>query len=189
MSETSRSRKRLAEYVDQYNDVGVDVGFGGDPFLSNSICFDLANPYTKVGASVQHLAGDCRSLPFLDCSLDYIYSSHLIEDFTYDEQVDILFHWATKIKVYGRILLVGPDQQKFLQHCKNTGQPLNLAHKEEDYSFGSFVQRVLLPTNQRLYPFKLTRIYGVEDVFDYTWEMILEKKPIHSETDHSNIST
>jgi len=179
MSETARSRDRLCQFV-EYNWLGVDVGYGGDPFLPDSICFDLPTPYTKVGHHPQHLAGDCRALPFLDGSLDYIYSSHLIEDFYYHEQVEIIFHWATKLQFGGRLLLVAPDQPKFLQHCKNTGQPTNAAHKEPDYTFGNFVQRVLLPVNQRLYPVVLDRIYGVEDIDDYSWELVLEKTKVRT---------
>lgn len=177
--ETSRCRCRMLPWIIDWHPMGVDVGFGGDPLWDRAITFDLERPYTQVGRAKQHLSGDCRALPFLDGSLDYIYSSHLLEDFFYEQQVQILLHWARKIRCGGRILLFGPNQQKFLQHCKETGQGTNDAHKEADYSYQSFVQRVLLPVNLQLQAADrcvLRRLHGVELIDIYSWEMILEKQ-------------
>lgn len=177
MSETSVCRERLTKFIEP-DWLGADIGFGGDPIRPNAICVDMERPYTKVGNHPQTLAADCRSLPFLPASLDYIFSSHLIEDFEYVEQYHILLHWTHKIKIDGRIILYAPDQQVFLKHCYNTGQPLNEAHKEADYSYGSFIQRVLLPTNQLLrcnYGVILHRDYGNEHVDTYSWEIVLRK--------------
>lgn len=177
MSETSRCRERLSKFIEP-DWLGADIGFGGDPICINAICVDMERPYTKVGNHPQTLAADCRSLPFLPASLDYIFSSHLIEDFTYDQQFDILMHWASRVKVGGRIILYAPDQQVFLQHCNNTGQPLNEAHKEADYSYCNFVTRVLLPVNLWMRPrlgLILHRDYGCEQVDTYSWEIVLRK--------------
>lgn len=79
MSETSKCRERLKKFCIGY---GLDIGYGGDPIIPGAITVDLAIPYTKVGDAPLNLGGDARNLYwFADNSLDYVYSSHLLEDF------------------------------------------------------------------------------------------------------------
>lgn len=173
MSETSRCRERLAPFC--IGD-GIDIGFGGDPINDTCIRFDLPSPYTRVGPHIANIVGDCRDLDcFPDERFDYIYSSHLIEDFYYNELVDIIFTWQSKLKSGGKLVLYAPDQQKFLKHCAKTGQGINLAHKEPDFDYWNFVQRVILPVKLRMAPDGLIRIHGNTAVEDYSWEMVLEK--------------
>ena len=88
-SETSKSKDILAPYC---TGIGMDVGYGGEKVVPTAWAFDLPNPYTCVGEERQQLRGDCRKFPFLcDYALDYIYSSHVLEDFTYGELEDIIF--------------------------------------------------------------------------------------------------
>lgn len=169
MSETSRVRDLLAGYC--VGD-GVDVGYGGDPITLSAICFDMPNPYNRVGKYPQHLRGDARSLPFKDRILDYVYSSHLIEDFTYEEQVNLIMEWFRVLKSGGNLVLCAPNQQRYLAACKRAGQTgdtINQAHKEADYSLETFKDKVL------------THIHGVkvikewDDVADYSWCMVISR--------------
>lgn len=140
VSETAKARPRLSEFC---TGSGLDIGFGGDPIVPWAITMDMEKPYTQVGSKPQQLYGDCRVLPFLSGSLDFIYSSHLIEDFYWDEIRLILKEWIRVLKPSGRLVLYQPDQQVYLEHCRRTGQGINLAHKEQDFSLSAFKRRIL----------------------------------------------
>lgn len=88
MSETRAARNELAPYCEG---IGMDIGFGGDAIVPTAWTMDQYQPYTNVGGDKQMFRGDCRVLSFLcDETLDYLYSSHLIEDFLYPEIEQIL---------------------------------------------------------------------------------------------------
>jgi hypothetical protein len=152
----------------------LDVGFGGDPLVEHAITHDMPQPYTKVGEAIQHLGGDCRSLPFKRNTLNWIYSSHLIEDFTYEELIPMLKEWVNiLIPLGGKLLLLAPDQQRFLAHCARTGQPVNDAHKEGDFSLGTFKKKVLPFIAQR---HELRGIAEFDDTTEYSWGIVLERQ-------------
>lgn len=141
MSETAKARPRLSEFC---IGSGLDIGFGGDSIVPWAITMDMDKPYTQVGSNPQQLYGDCRVLPFLSGSLDFIYSSHLIEDFYWNEIKLILNEWIRVLKPSGKIILYQPDQQAYLEHCKKTGQGIgNQNHKEQDFSLSAFKRIVL----------------------------------------------
>jgi predicted SAM-dependent methyltransferase len=137
MSETAAARPILAQYCTGF---GLDMGFGGSAIVPDAITFDMPKGYCpSLEGHKQILQGDCRNLSFLcDEVFDYIYSSHLLEDFSYSELVPILKEWRRVLKKDGLLVTNCPDQQKFLRHCEATGQPLNLAHKEQDFSLANF---------------------------------------------------
>jgi predicted SAM-dependent methyltransferase len=166
VSETSKHRDWFLPHTQGY---GMDVGFGGDPLTPNCITFDMPQPYTSVGTSVQHLGGDARSIPLKDGTLDWLYNSHLIEDFTYADQIPMVKEWLRVLKPGGRLLILAPDQQRFLAHCAATGQPINEAHKEADYSLKTFKKRVLKAGNIR------DEVWTEADFDDYSWAIVLEK--------------
>jgi predicted SAM-dependent methyltransferase len=166
-SETSGVRAQLAEYC---RGCGLDIGAGGDPIVRTAICLDLERPYTKVGSMPQHLAGHCRDLRwFRDGVLDYVYSSHLIEDFTYADQVAIVREWRRVLRPGGLLVLVAPDQPAYLAHCKATGQAPNRAHKIADYCQAAFLEFVMLPTG----PWRVGA-HSAGLVGTYSWWVVLE---------------
>ena len=58
------------------------MGFGGDPIVPNAICMDLPKKYAHYEGHPQHLHGSADNLNwFKDNSLDWVYSSHVFEDF------------------------------------------------------------------------------------------------------------
>ncbi len=84
-SETSKVRKNLVKFCIGN---GLDIGYGGDPILPTSICLDLPDSYAKYKDYPQHLHGDAKNLVwFRDNVLDYIYSSHVLEDFRNTKEV------------------------------------------------------------------------------------------------------
>ena len=141
-SETSTVTDILAPYC---VGIGCDIGYGGKKIVPEAWAFDLPHPYTKVGEDRQQLRGDCRHLSFLcDEALDYLYSSHVLEDFTYEQLRSVILpEWRRVLKHNGLLVVNCPDQQRFLAHCQRTGQPMNLAHKEPDFSLLTFKHEVL----------------------------------------------
>jgi predicted SAM-dependent methyltransferase len=166
ISETSKHRDWFLPHTQGY---GIDLGYGGDPLVPHAICFDMPQPYTSVGSAPQHLGGDARRLPFKNNTLDWVYSSHLIEDFTYSDQIAMVQEWLRVLKRGGRLLILAPDQQRFLAHCAATGQSINANHKEADYSLKTFKRRVLKTGNIR------AKVLAEQDFADYSWAIVLEK--------------
>jgi predicted SAM-dependent methyltransferase len=163
-SETSKCRERLAPYCKGY---GLDLGFGGDPITLNAIRVDLPSPYTEVGESPVQLGGDASRLVwFKDECLDFIYSSHLLED--YIETELILREWLRVIKPGGCLVIFCPDEQVYRKHCQATGQPYNVAHKHADFSL-EFVKAILKKIGQ-------TRdVHEVPLIDGYSWELVSKK--------------
>lgn len=137
MSETATCKKIFAPYVkDRY---GIDLAFGGDKIADHAWTFDMYTPYCSVGGDRQILRGDATKLPFIcDEAMDWIFSSHFCEDLSYSELRTCLIEWRRCLRTDGLLLINCPDQQKFLAHCKATTQPVNLAHKEQDFSLKTF---------------------------------------------------
>lgn len=137
MSETKAARPILAKFCEG---VGIDIGFGGSAIVPTAITFDMNKGYCdSLEGHRQILRGDCKSFPYIcDEAFDYVYSSHLLEDFSYKELIPILREWRRILRKDGLLITNCPDQQKFLAHCAKTGQPLNLAHKEQDFSLNKF---------------------------------------------------
>jgi len=133
MSETSSCRSRLSEYCVGYN--GLDVGYGGDPIIPSAICIDRAEDdgrRSHVGQHPTHLVGDATKLSwFKSNSLDWVYSSHVLEDF--DDTAAVLEEWLRVIKPGGNLILFLPDQAVYAAHCKTHGTLPNLAHKHADF--------------------------------------------------------
>lgn len=166
-SETSKCRIRLAPYCTGF---GVDVGFGGDPIIPAAIRIDRPVPYTNVGGYPVQLGGDATRLHwFADRTLDYVYSSHVLEDFPDTESV--LREWLRVLKPGGRLVLFCPDEQRFRTHCARTGQPYNPHHVHADFSL-QFVKELLARLGD-------TRIvHENPDVDIYSWELVAERLPI-----------
>lgn len=167
MSETRAARPFLEKYCQNF---GIDIGFGGSSITPTAITFDL--PQSYVGSYEGHkqiLRGDCRSFPYIcDEVFDYVYSSHVLEDFTYQELIPILTEWRRILKKGGNLVTNCPDQQKFLAHCKKTGQPGNAAHKEQDFSLNTF-RNVVNKVG------KWEEIYVHPEGGAYSWYLVLKK--------------
>jgi len=164
-SETSKCRARLAPYCLGY---GVDVGFGGDPIVPQAIGVDLPQPYSDVGRLPVQLGGDATRLVwFADGTLDFVFSSHLIEDFR--EVGAVLNEWLRVLKPGGRLIIFCPDEPVYRRHCAATGQPYNTHHVHADFSL-AYVKRELAGlrvASRVLYENPLVDIYS--------WEIVVEK--------------
>ena len=165
ISETSKCRARLAPFCVGY---GLDLGFGGDPITPHAIRMDMPQPYTNVGSYPVQLGGDAHNLHwFRDDSLDFIYSSHLLED--YEDTESVLKEWLRVLKPGGRLIIFCPDEQVYREYCKKTGHPYNPHHKQEFFSL-NFVKDVLRNLGQ-------TKILYENPLIDiYSWEVVCEKQ-------------
>jgi len=162
--ETSKCRSRLAKYCEGY---GVDLGFGGDPILLSAIRMDMVQPYTKVGNFPVQLGGKAEDLYwFKDAVLDYVFSSHLLEDFFDTEAV--LREWIRVLKPRGKLVIFCPDEQRFRKHCKETGQLYNTAHVHDFFSL-EYVKNVL----NKIAETKV--IYEQDNVDIYSWDLVCER--------------
>lgn len=136
-SETSKHRARLAPYCTGY---GIDIGFGGDPITPNAVRVDLEVPYANTGSNGVQLGGDCRNLYwFADDTLDFVYSSHVLEDFDESQTIPVMTEWSRVLKPGGKLILLQPDQRRYVAYCKKTGHPENPHHSNDDFSLAFLV--------------------------------------------------
>jgi len=129
--ETDTCRERLACYC---KGVGLDVGFGGCAIVPSAMCLDREelNPQRAKNqhASPTHLVGDAEDLCwFKDGVLDYVYSSHCLEDF-YDTK-KVLTEWFRVIKPGGYLVLFLPDEQVYRSVTPEGYR--NSAHKHANF--------------------------------------------------------
>ena len=165
MSETAKIRHEAVRYC---TGRGVDLGCGGDKVTLSAIGFDLEEPYTHVGDDVIEMKGDARELPFNDNVLDFVYSSHLLEDFP--NTGNVLKEWIRVIKPGGYLILYLPDEKKYREYCKRTGHPSNEAHKIEEMSC-QYIEN-------KLKSFEGTIIKKIEQHGDYSFFIVWRKKEI-----------
>ncbi len=140
-SETARHRHTILQIIHDTtgHDLrllsGLDLGCGGDPIVPEAVCLDLPAPYTKCGRSPIHVKGNAINLHwFAASSLDYIYSSHLFEDFNAEEQYKALGEWSRVLHDKGMLILLLPHQQRYISVCRNHDEQPNEHHKIAEFS-------------------------------------------------------
>lgn len=129
-SETSKVRHLVLPWCVGH---GCDIGFGGDK-VRNDDCvgIDLPRPYAHTGGDAVDVPCDVmrQPIPLPDASFDYVYSSHLIEDFA--DTGAALREFARLVRTGGVLVLVFPDEPTYAAHCRATGTPLNTYHVHAD---------------------------------------------------------
>lgn len=164
-SETSNYRNYLIDFCSGY---GVDVGFGGDPIIPSAITID--NPEGCMAYCGDHplnLGGDARKLSwFSDDSLDYVYSSHCLEDF--ENTKEILVEWLRVLKPGGKIVLLLPDQRRYEEICQKNGIEPNVAHKIKEFGI-QYVENIV-------YEIKNAKVIYKKDFLEgYNFIVVIEK--------------
>jgi SAM-dependent methyltransferase len=132
-SETSKCRLRLGKYC--VGD-GLDLGYGGDPIVRSAITVDLPyGPYGCVfGDHPQNLHGDATKLHWFNNEvLDYVYASHLIEDFSPQRIKEILIEWFRVIKPGGYLVIYCPVERVYRAYCLGKGTKPNASHRNENF--------------------------------------------------------
>ena len=153
MSETSKYRSLVAPYCfirnpdpirfplpwfsDMVPGVGIDLASGGDPIVPWSFQLELPhdryayyNSNQPVRGPIQ-LRGDAFFHRAVEGdSLDWVFSSHLLEDASLEDWPRIFKLWSSYLKPGGYLLLLIPDRELWAKALAN-GQPPNNAHCHE----------------------------------------------------------
>jgi len=106
---------------------GTDLGFGGDK-IKDSQCISLdCGDFSEY--NLLDYSGDARDLPFKDEVLDYVFSSHLLEDF--ENTREVVIEWCRVIKIRGHLILNLPIQQLYVANCRAVYDKFipNISHK------------------------------------------------------------
>jgi predicted SAM-dependent methyltransferase len=121
--EASKCRHRVISYI---RGTGLDLGCGNNKIVEDAIGIDAKK---KRGTDLQLDLRNSEPLGiFSDNYFDYIFASHLIEDFSATEPV--LAAWWKKIKPGGYLILYSPDPDYY----PRVGTPgSNVAHKRDLY--------------------------------------------------------
>lgn len=130
-SETAKYRHLTEKYC---AGAGLDVASQGDPVVPWAWQLDL--PPTEFAHYCSNhpakgpiqLRGYADRLPVDDGSLDFLYSSHLLED--YPDWLPVLREWVRVVKPGGYIVVLLPDRDRWAAACA-AGQPPNDAHRHE----------------------------------------------------------
>jgi len=132
-SETEKVMHLCLPYCRGY---GCDVGFGGFKIKPDAVGIDLPQPYTKVGKYKVDIACDLskEKIPVPDNTYDYVYSSHLIEDF--EDTTAILKEFCRVLKSGGNLILVFPDQLVYERYCFLKGEAPNPHHVHSNMGLG-----------------------------------------------------
>lgn len=114
--ETDLCRDRLIRYC---RGRGIDIGCGDNKILPEAIGVDIADAANEVTA-------DARQLPFEDESMDYVFSSHCLEDF--EDTGGVLAEWMRVLRPSGNLVLYLPHKNFY----PRVGTPgANLDHKHD----------------------------------------------------------
>jgi ubiquinone/menaquinone biosynthesis C-methylase UbiE len=168
-SETSKFRNLLEKYC---QGCGLDIGFGGDIIITEAISIDLEKPYAKTGNHPLNLKGNAKKLYwFKDSVLDYVYSSHLLEDF--DKTDEVLREWHRVIKPNGILILLLPNEQRYRRYRQSLGKTGNPQHKHLDFSLTK-VKSILESLNMTIIKEYDPLIYKPENS-DYNFAIIAKK--------------
>lgn len=114
--------------INRYTDgkKGLDIGCGGWKIIG-SIGIDIrpgvADVVGDITEGIEKLFTKARKKSKLRRGLDYVFSSHLLEDFDIQDQLKLLKDWIGHLKPGGHLILYVPEKGRY------TG--CNVAHKHE----------------------------------------------------------
>jgi|GEM_PF-340127 len=165
-SETSKVRRSVLLYC---QGKGCDIGFGGDK-ISKTDCdgIDFPQPYAHAGTDRVDIPVDVirQEIPVPDGYYDYVYTSHLIEDF--NDTADALRKFTRILKDGGILILVFPDQPRYVAHCKRIGIEPNPYHVHADMGY-AYMQKTMAFLPQ----IRFQELYQSDGEIDYNVIMVL----------------
>lgn len=171
MSETNKYLHLTRPYL---KGNGVDIGSGGWPVVPNAIQIEL--PADKFAWYNQRpipetieWQGDMFNLPFKDDTLDFIYSSHLIEDFSQNDWRVMFTEWKRCLKRSGYMVILVPEVTRWAAAIAR-GQGPNCQHFAPEPSLGD-LSRAAMAVGMGVVEERLTSI----DEFDYSIMGIFRK--------------
>ena len=168
-SETSKVRHMVLPFCNGY---GCDIGFGGDKIKKdNCVGIDYANPYAYTGNDKVDIACDVMNepIPVADNSFDYIYTSHLIEDFV--DTSKALTEFIRILKPGGNLVLVFPNQKVYEAHCLKTQQPINIHHVHQEMGLDFMIDKL-----NNLVGIEYNVLFHSDCEIDYNVVLVLQVK-------------
>jgi SAM-dependent methyltransferase len=132
-SETAIHRETTVPYL---KGNGIDIASGGDPVVPECISIDLPQEeYAYYNSNQPHrgqinLRAHAHDLPFKNNSLDWAYSSHLLEDYPHEDWPRVVGEWVRVLKPGGTLLILVPDRTRWAEALAK-GQPPNCQHRYE----------------------------------------------------------
>jgi SAM-dependent methyltransferase len=174
MSEIEKYRHLCVQYCVGN---GIDVGSGGTPIVPNAIQVELPpEQYSVYRSGDVHRSpiqwhGDCWHLPFKDNVLDFVASSHLIEDFPRDDWPTLFSEWTRVLKPGGYMVLIVPERTRWRAAIAR-GQTPNCSHYGPEPLVGDISQRASQVTGLTIISEALTNLSPE----DYSILAILQKR-------------
>lgn len=145
MTETQRYKHLTTRYCVGN---GVDIGSQGDPVVPWAIQLEQPAEKFKVYCGGMELPetinwqGEARDLPFKEGVLDWIYCSHVIEDWDQKTWPKIFGDWAKCLKRGGYLILLVPEFVRWNDAIKR-GQTPNCSHWAPEPSGGDLSKAAL----------------------------------------------
>jgi predicted SAM-dependent methyltransferase len=124
MNEASKCRDRVLTYL---SGCGIDIGCGSDRITPNAIGVDLAPSAQLVGDAIDLYW-------FRDNVLDFVFSSHCLEDIVDTKRA--LKEWCRVIKPGGHLVLYLPHKHYY----PNIGKPYANTNHKHDFLPGDITQ-------------------------------------------------
>lgn len=166
-SETAKVRHWVLPYC---SGKGCDIGFGGDKIMKQDCDgIDFPQPYTYTGKDKVDIGCDVinNEIPVPDNTYDYVYTSHLIEDFT--DTGDALRKFIRILKNDGHLILVFPDQPKYEIYCRQMGVPVNPYHVHAEMGYDYMLQQL-----QKISGISFKSLFTSNCELDYNVVMVLK---------------
>jgi ubiquinone/menaquinone biosynthesis C-methylase UbiE len=166
-SETSKVREMVLPFCIGR---GCDIGFGGDKVMKvNCDGIDYPQPYAFAGKDKVDIACDVikGDIPVADNTYDYVYTSHLIEDFA--DTADALKKFIRILRPGGNLILVFPDQPKYEIYCREINLPMNPYHVHADMGY-DYMKRQL----DALPGIQYKELFKSNCAIDYNVVMVLQ---------------
>ncbi len=113
---------------------GIDVGCGTARIDDMILSIDEQPEYQYAHAQIVH---NCKDLNiFSDDSLDFIFSSHCLEDFS--DIPGVIHNWFSKLKPDGLLLLLLPDMEggRYAKVEDPTGNPSHKTNVGKNFIIG-----------------------------------------------------
>jgi predicted SAM-dependent methyltransferase len=98
--------------------------------------------------------------------LDWIYSSHVLEDFP--DTLAVVDEWLRVLRIGGRLILFLPDEQLYRSYCSSRGSQPNPHHIHADFGPG-YLKRILDNRGG------VKLIHEAHPVDIYGFELVIEK--------------
>lgn len=160
------SRKIRWEIVPYTRGLGLDLGCGSEKAFPHFIGVDNGH-HEVFGYQIKpDVKCDVSSLQlFSSNSLDFVFSSHLLEHFPYDQVPSVLKEWMRVIKIGGHLVLYVPDEDSYPKvgedganpdHKFNVNQKCVLDAMPEGFDLIDFQKRDQEDEYSLLFVFKKT---------------------------------